>query len=183
MNTRYLILIAVFNTSLVLVCPLEDASGFATRECKLKSGYTELASDSVLNSLAFITGHWRGEMKGGVIEENWSLPEGDNMMGMFRLVKEGEGVFYEFMTIEAAGGKPVLRIRHFSQGLIAWEEKDSIDDYPLVELTASRAVFENEDSGTRLVYECPVADVLTITLEKMKEGKKSQTVFSFRRVS
>jgi len=166
----------------MLVCPLEDASSFAARECKLESGCVELAGDSVLNSLAFITGHWRGEMKGGVIEEDWSPPEGDNMMGMFRLVKEGEGVFYEFMTIEVAGGKPVLRIRHFSQGLLAWEEKDNIEEYPLAELTASRAVFENEDGDTRLIYECLTAEALTITLEKTKEGKKSQTVFSFHRV-
>ncbi|MFZ1730524.1 MAG: DUF6265 family protein [Bacteroidota bacterium] len=145
---------------------------------------TELGAspESHLSKLGFFIGHWRGEMKGGVIEEDWSAAEGDNMMGMFRLVKEGEGVFYEFMTIEAAGGKPVLRIRHFSQGLIAWEEKDNIDDYPLVELTASRAVFENEDIATRLIYECPTTDALMITLETTQNGKKSQTVFSFHRM-
>ncbi|MBE0642959.1 MAG: DJ-1/PfpI family protein [Bacteroidetes bacterium] len=157
---------------------MEHRGGGAT-EPALVNG--ERDRSSPLAKLAFITGRWRGEMKGSVIEESWSVAEGDNMMGMFRLVKEGEGVFYEFMTIEIARDTPVLRIRHFSQGLVAWEEKDNIDEYPLVELTASRAVFENEDSGMRLVYECPTAEVLTITLETTKEGKKSQTVFSFHR--
>lgn len=138
-------------------------------------------TDAELSHLAFIAGAWRGEMKGGVIEERWSAPEGDNMMGMFRLVKDGEGVFYEFMSIEQAGDTPVLRIRHFGQGLEAWEEKDGLDPYPLVELGASRAVFGNEKSGTRLVYECPSPDILKVTLEKQKDGKKSAQVFIFKR--
>ena len=135
----------------------------------------------ILEKLSFITGRWRGELKGSVIEECWSAPEGDNMMGMFRLVKEDEGVFYEFMTIEQAGDTPVLRIRHFGQGLDAWEEKDHLDPYPLVELGAARAVFENQESRTRLIYDRNPADRLTITLEKTKDGKNTSQVFVFRR--
>jgi Domain of unknown function (DUF6265) len=160
-----------------IVASMFAAASVSAQEDERRAGETM----TPLSKLAFFAGHWRGEMKGGVIEEDWSSPEGDNMMGMFRLVKDGEGVFYEFMTIESAGGTPVLRIRHFSQGLVAWEEKDGIEEYPLAELTASRAVFENEDSGMRLIYECPTAEALTITLEKTKDGKKSQTVFSFHR--
>lgn len=138
-------------------------------------------TDAELSPLAFIAGEWRGEMKGGVIEERWSVPEGDNMTGMFRLVKDGEGVFYEFMTIEQAGDTPVLRIRHFGQGLEAWEEKDGLEPYPLLESGSSRAVFGNEKSGTRLVYECPSRDILKVTLEKLKDGRKTAQVFTFRR--
>lgn len=134
-----------------------------------------------LEKLSFIAGRWRGELKGSLIEEYWSAPEGDNMMGMFRLVKEDEGVFYEFMTIEQAGDTPVLYLRHFSQGLEAWEEKDKRDPYPLVELGTTRAMFENPDSGTRLIYERKPADRLTVTLEKAKDGKKTSQVFVFRR--
>jgi hypothetical protein len=52
-----------------------------------------------------------------------------------------------------------------------------------VELKDSMATFENEDNGTRLIYECPADDALTITLEKVKNGKTSRTVFSFHRMS
>lgn len=182
MSTLSLTLFVVINTVLLLVYPLENVSRLASHKSNLESVFSEPSDDSVLNSLAFITGHWRGEMKGGVIEEDWSAAEGDNMIGMFRLVKEGEGVFYEFMTIEAAGEKPVLRIRHFSQGLVAWEEKENISEYPLVELSGTKAAFENEDSGTRLTYERSAPDALTISLEKSKDGKKTSTVFSFHRM-
>ena len=145
----------------------DDAEGMAAR----------------LPQLDFFTGSWRGMLGSTVIEERWSAAEGDNMMGMFRMVKEGEGVFYEFMTIEQAGDTPVLRIRHFSQGLVAWEEKDGVDPYPLVELQDTRAVFANAISGTRLVYTCPSPDRLEITLEKPKDGKTSSQVFRFERFS
>lgn len=134
-----------------------------------------------LPQLDFFTGNWRGMLGSTVIEERWSAAEGDNMMGMFRMVKEDEGVFYEFMTIEQAGDTPVLRIRHFSQGLVAWEEKDGVDPYPLVELQDTRAVFANAKSGTKLVYTCPRPDRLEITLEKEKDGKTSSQVFHFER--
>ncbi len=140
------------------------------------------AKNAELAELAFIAGEWRGTLNGGVIEERWSAPEGDNMMGMFRLVKDGEGVFYEFMTIERAGGTPVLRLRHFSQGLVAWEEKDDLDPYPLVELGEGRAVFENKDTETRLIYERSAPDTLLITLQKSKAGKTIPRVFSFTRM-
>jgi hypothetical protein len=171
-----ILLRGVIRLILVLsTCPLVFAAAAAqTME--------EAPSHAQLAKLAFITGHWRGEMHGGVIEEDWSSSEGDNMMGMFRLVKDGEGVFYEFMTIEQAGETPVLRLRHFSQGLVAWEEKGEVEAYPLVELGEARAVFENEDSATRLIYECPSAETLVITLEKKKAGKTSSQVFSFTRM-
>lgn len=78
---------------------------------------------------------------------------------------------------------PELRIRHFSQGLVAWEEKDGVEAYPLVELADARAVFEHKDNGTRLVYECPLADRLEITLEKRENGTPSAQVFRFRRAA
>lgn len=136
---------------------------------------------ATLSQLSFIAGSWRGEIDGAVIEERWSPPEGDNMIGMFRLVRDGEGVFYEFMTIAQAGDTPVLRIRHFGQGLEAWEEKDALDPYPLVELDSSRAVFENVNGAVRLTYERDGADILTITLEHKEDGNTRTEIFTFIR--
>ena len=146
------------------------------------TGGNEGTVEARLAQLDFFAGSCRGELGSAVIEEQWSAAEGDNMTGMFRLVKDGEGVFYEFMTIEQAGETPVLRIRHFSQGLAAWEEKEGVDPYPLVELESSRAVFRNADSGTRLIYECPERDRLRIILEKQKDGKPTSQEFRFRRM-
>lgn len=48
---------------------------------------------ATLRDVAFIAGNWRGEMEGGVAEEDWKAPLGDNMMGMFRYVKDGKATF------------------------------------------------------------------------------------------
>ena len=38
--------------------------------------------DVGLQDLAFISGHSRGELDGGVADEHWSEPAGDSMMGI-----------------------------------------------------------------------------------------------------
>ena len=114
------------------------------------------------------------------MEEIWTPPLGDNMAGMFREVDIGKSVFYEFMLIEQTDGAPVLLLKHFSPGLIGWEEKDVVQRYPLVALNGRRAVFEHPNMMTRLVYERAADDSLTVTLEKVHDGKETQQVFPYR---
>jgi hypothetical protein len=79
------------------------------------------AARATLADLQFIAGHGVGELDGGVIEEVWSAPRGDSMMGMFAFTKEGRARFYEFLLIERTASGPVLRLKHFNPGLIGWE--------------------------------------------------------------
>jgi Domain of unknown function (DUF6265) len=39
-----------------------------------------------LDDLAFLSGHNRGEMDGGIIDEHWSEVGGDSMIGRFRFI-------------------------------------------------------------------------------------------------
>ncbi len=134
-----------------------------------------------LRDVAFIAGRWGGEMDGGKTQEWWSAPEGDGMLGMFRYVKDGRGVFYELMSIEQTEEGPVLRLRHFGPGLVAWEEKDGTTSWPLVELTESRAVFELPDGRKRLTYHRASERAMTITLEEMEGGAWTSRPFTFAR--
>jgi hypothetical protein len=47
-----------------------------------------------LEDLTFLTGHNRGEMEDGIIDEHWSEVGGDSMMGMFRYIKGGQVQMY-----------------------------------------------------------------------------------------
>ena len=136
---------------------------------------------AALRDVAFIAGRWGGEMDGGATQEWWSAPEGDGMMGMFRYVKDGRGVFYELMTIDQTADGPVLRLRHFGPGLVAWEEKDGATSWLLVELAANRAVFEMPDGGKRLVYHRVSEGAMTITLEELENGAWTSRPFAFTR--
>ena len=132
-----------------------------------------------LAPVAFLEGIWRGTLSGGVIEEQWSGPEGDNMMGMFRYVKDGKVTFYEMQVIELGDDGPVLRIKHYHPGLRGWEEKDESVTFGLQEVADQRAVFLEDDGSQTLTYEV-IDDRLTIELARVGTEKPSSR-FEFER--
>jgi hypothetical protein len=140
-----------------------------------------LPAKASLADVAFMAGHWVGGDPGEVSEEVWSAPEGDAMMGMWRLVAKGQTRIYELLTLTAEGGGVVLRLRHFNPKLVGREEKDRPVELPLVKKGPREAVFEglehNVKGTLRLSYRQPTPDTLVGVLEK--EGTKQE--FSFRR--
>jgi hypothetical protein len=139
----------------------------------------ESSPSADLADLAWIAGDWVGQEDDSLIQEQWSAPEGSDMMGMFRLIQAGEVVFYEFMTITRTESGTVLRIKHFDPGLVGWEEKAESVLFDLKEVADHRAVFETEKDGNpeRLVFE-RFENELSITLEKPAKG--TRTPFRYR---
>jgi len=132
-----------------------------------------------LADLSWMAGDWVGGEGDSLIEEQWSAPEGNDMMGMFRLIQEDNVVFYEFMTITLGPSGIVLRIKHFDPGLVGWEDKTDSVVFDLQEIGDHRAVFETVKDGNpeRLVFERS-QDELVITLEKPADG--TRTPFRYR---
>jgi len=126
------------------------------------------ADKLTIASVAFMAGQWKGEMDGGVSEEHWSKPHGNNVMGMFRWLKaDGTPVMFEILAITEESDGVYLRLRHFSAKLGAKEEKDDPMTLKLAEATASKAVFRGVEKEKRLaacIYE-RTADGLNITVE------------------
>lgn len=114
----------------------------------------ERASDAPADDLAnfhFLVGTWRGELGGGLVEEIWSQPQGNAMMGMFRWLNADGGTrLYELLTISREAEATYLRLRHFTSEMIAWEEKDAPVVLKLTESSTGRAVFVNESPEERL---------------------------------
>jgi Domain of unknown function (DUF6265) len=136
--------------------------------------------DVTLQDLAFISGHSRGELDGGLADEQWSEPAGDSMMGMYRYVKDGKVQMYEMMAIEQTAKGPVLRLKHFNAGLDAWEDKTKVWNFPLVRFAPGDAVFETTDKAIRIAYRVTSPGVLEATLEHA--GKKPD-VFQYKHSS
>jgi hypothetical protein len=135
-----------------------------------------------IDCLLWLGESWRGEKDSGLIEEQWSKPEGDTMMGMFRWIKDGKVFFYEFMTIEQTEEGLILRIKHFNQGLIGWEEKEKSFSCVLTQLDGEKAVFfaREEEKPLWLVFE-RMENSLKIYFDSGVDSPKPENIFQFGR--
>ncbi len=95
-----------------------------------------------LNDISWIEGHWRGEAFGGITEEIWGPPLGNSMMCVFKLVVDGDIIFYEIETISEENNSLILRLKHFDKHLKGWEEKDETIDFKLVKVEENRVYFD-----------------------------------------
>ena len=94
-----------------------------------------------LENMEWLSGNWKGEALGGVVEENWSKPSGGSMMATFKLIKDEKVVFYEIEIIREVENTLVLQLKHFNNDLKGWEAKDDTVDFPLKEITANKIIF------------------------------------------
>jgi hypothetical protein len=53
-----------------------------------------------VSDLNWLSGSWKLESRGRVIEEHWTTPAGGTMIGMSRTVANGKTVEFEFLRIE-----------------------------------------------------------------------------------
>jgi Domain of unknown function (DUF6265) len=97
---------------------------------------------ATLADVAWIAGRWVGEGFDAKVEEVLSPPQGDAMIGHFRMTNESGVVFYELLQVREEGGSLVYRVKHFHPDLRGWEEKDAAVDFPLVAIEADRIYFD-----------------------------------------
>ncbi len=135
-----------------------------------------------LSDLDWLAGTWVHEEQGALLEETWTRPAGDCMVGMFRWLNAGKATLFELMTVETdAQGELVFRIRHFSPGLRPWKsEAGETTTYPLADITETGFVFANPEGkdARRFVYDLDEEGALHIRVE-LAEGEPY--VFELRR--
>jgi len=141
---------------------------------------TAAAAD--LSELRFISGAWKGSQGAAVVEEHWMQPDGDAMVGMYRVVNGGRTRMTELCVMEQRPEGIVLFLRHFSPGLVAREEKDTPNRFNLEKVEGKRATFLQDSAPTRLIYERVDEDRLVITLVKVKDGQETRIPFEYKRI-
>ncbi len=105
-------------------------------------GETVKALEHTLENISWLSGNWKGEAMGGIVEENWSKPSGGSMMASFKFIENGKTVFYEIEIIREVNNTLVLQLKHFNRDLKGWETKDETVDFPVKEITANKITFE-----------------------------------------
>ncbi len=59
------------------------------------------ACGTSIDDLTWMAGDWQQRTPTGRIDEHWTRPAGDSMLGMSRLITEGKTVFFEYLRVEA----------------------------------------------------------------------------------
>ena len=110
-------------------------------------------NSGTLKDVAFIQGHWKASTPDRTIEGFWTAPDGNNIMGMMIMMRDGKSTLYEILVYEQSADGLISLVKHFQPGLISVEEKDKQDRYRFLESSPNRAVFQKEGEALRILYE------------------------------
>jgi hypothetical protein len=124
--------------------------------------------------LAFLTGCWKLESNGRVVEEHWLAPAGGSLMGVSRTVAKGKMVEYEF-----------LQILDLPEGLtyVARPSGQPEAKFRATTKTADEIVFENpvHDFPQRIRYRL-TGTTLNARIEGNMNGKARAIDYPYSRV-
>ena len=182
-KTSQLNRIAIVPAMLLIACTAltgahGNSSGHRAADLNRASAAAKLAS------LAWMQGTWIKDDGKNYIEETWSEPKGDCMVGVLRWIKGGKVWMYELMAISIDNDKLVYRLRHFSREQTPWEKKDAGFAYPLTRITEGEVVFENPNRNQprRFIYRRSGVNELIARLEGPEDGpNKGGSDYRFRR--
>lgn len=141
---------------------------------KLSAG--QASEPAKIADVAWLAGSWTGTGLGGVSQETWSRPENGEMLGTYRLLKDGKPIFYEMLWLREVNGTLIMRLKHFNPDLSGWEEKDKTVDFKFVKKDGKRLYF----SG--LTFELEAKNILNIFLAlRQRDGTVKEDVFRMKR--
>ena len=141
------------------------------------SANAQSVKKGTLNDINFLNGRWKGIYNGGPIEASWTAPEGNNIAGFIRMIKDNKPALYELFAFEQTEKGPVAYVKHFKPGMIALEEKEVSDTYNFIEAKKNQALFEKDDATVRIIYELRKQNQLVIQRGKLEEGASPKWTF------
>ena len=132
---------------------------------------------ATLADAVWLAGHWAGPGLGGSCEEVWVPPLAGSgeMMGMFRLVRDGKTALTEHCVLAADGDSLTLRIRHHDAAFNAREDKGKPTTFRLVRAEKDALYFDG------LTFR-KTADGLDAFVALSRGGKMTEASFKYRPV-
>ena len=130
--------------------------------------FARAGEGQTLADLAFLSGCWQGPLsRGGAIEEFYSAPSDNLIVGTTRYLRDGHTVMFEFSSIV-----------HDSSGIVLWpypRGQKSADGFRLTSVDGHGAVFEapEHDFPKRISYIIESPDVRIARIDDGIDGGQS----------
>jgi hypothetical protein len=125
----------------------------------------------VLTNASWLAGRWVGEGLGGEVEETWSPAASGQMVGHFRLTRNGAVVFYEISLLDVTAGGLRMRVKHFNADFVGWEDKDTWHSFEPIRATNDTLVF----NGLRL-RRLSTTEMETSVVIEYHDGEREETL-------
>ncbi len=136
------------------------------------------APRATIANMAWIEGHWIGEMPDGPVEHVVLSPRFGHLPGFVRALGDRSPVFYEISVFAEAGDSLTVRVKHFTPELAGWEAQSGYVDRPLVDRDATNFYFDG------ITFSRTGRDSFTVYFLNRSEGQERETlVIPFRRKS
>ena len=97
---------------------------------------------ATLEDVSWLAGSWSGEAFGSNFEAVWNPPSAGSMVGLWKLMDDGQVLFYEIMLIVEEEGSLSLKVKHFSENFTAWETKEDFVRFRFVKYEADAMHFQ-----------------------------------------
>lgn len=133
-----------------------------------------LAQGKDLNTFAWLAGTWEMSEGKNVVEEIWTTPSANVMIGMSRTVGEGRTSSFEFLRLEKRGADLFYVPQPGGRPPVSFKLTSDAD---------GRYVFEQsgDDRVKRIEYRREGADLLHARVEGIEGGKPFQFELHYRR--
>lgn len=139
----------VLTAAMLAFCPMAAAAGGDVPAhpadpramVKLQSDGQQGPAASI-EDLAWLEGHWVGQMPEGPVEHVILPARFGHMPGFVRAVNPEGVLFYEISLFAEAGQSVTVRVKHFTSGLAGWEARDAFIDRPLVDRVGDTFYFD-----------------------------------------
>ena len=157
-------------------------SNRATPSSRVKIESSNDLKGAKLEQLSFLTGKWRATQDGETTEEIWGTVLGESIVGHCQSVQDSKTTLYELIAILKTGDKLVMRIKHFKNGFVPWNEKDESGDLNLIKISKDEATFQNQSPERVTITYKRSGDQLAADVAVRRGGQENRFPFLYKLV-
>jgi len=168
--------VSFFLAAIVFLLNCGDGSAESAKSVERPQGDKPAASQAKavkanIEQLSFLTGKWRATERDEITEEIWGSVEGDSIVGHCHSVQNSKSTLYELIAILEGGNGLVMRIKHFKNGFVPWDEQAEPGDLSLIKVAKNEATFQNRSKDTVTIHYNRTDDKLTADVTVLRDGK------------